>query len=142
MTKAKHTPTPLRAERTPGWGSVYCILADGPKPLFIAVKPDDYYTDFAPGSTEGSIILSDDIAAKQGRYVATPEIKAKLDAAEKANAQHIVRAVNAYDDMLAALRDIAAIDDDAYSVGAASRGLSDVGKIARAVLSRAEGSQP
>lgn len=87
----KHTPGPWRVESVKGWRNDLCIMAGGPKPIFKAVKPDAYYTDYAPGSTPGSVILSDEIAAKQGRYVATKEIRAELDAVEAANA-HLVAA--------------------------------------------------
>jgi len=91
MAEAKHTPGPWRVEATKGWGGDLCILADGPKPIFKAIKPDAYYTDYAPGSSPGSVILSDETAAKRGRYVATKEIKDELDAIEAANA-HLIAA--------------------------------------------------
>lgn len=70
------------AEQAKGWGRELCIVdADGAV-IFRPVKPKAYYTDYAPGREPGSVLLSDDIARKQGRYVATPEIKAEIDAEE------------------------------------------------------------
>lgn len=93
MGEAKFTPGPWRAERIPGWGNAISILAgDSREPLFNSIKPKAYYTDFAPGSQPGSVILSDEIARKQGRYVATDEIRRALDAEEAANATIVAAA--------------------------------------------------
>jgi hypothetical protein len=105
---ADHTPGPWKAERTQGWGGDICIIAgDGKKPIFKAVKPDAYYTDYMPGRSPGSVILSDDIAERNGRYVATKEIKAELDKIEEANA----RLIAAAPELLEALKWMVANDE-------------------------------
>ncbi|MBX5143363.1 hypothetical protein HJB79_32210 [Rhizobium lentis] len=89
---SKHTLGPWLAEMTKGWGGDLCIVAEGsPKPIFKAIKPDAYYTDYMP-TRDGGVILSDDVAARNGRYVATKETKERLDEIEAANARLIAAA--------------------------------------------------
>lgn len=102
---SNHTPGPWRAEKTFGWGGDICIVADGHvKPIFKAVKPDSYYTDFPPGREPGSVVISSRLAAAQGRYVATPEVRADIDAVEEANARLIAAAPELLSELMAAER--------------------------------------
>ena len=84
-----HTPGPYRAEKTPGWGGNFCIRAPGRnRPIFTAVKPKRYYTDYPPSPNDPDArILSTEAAERAGRYVATPEIQAQIEAEEEATAK-------------------------------------------------------
>lgn len=137
MSKPEFTPGPWRAERTDGWGGDYCIHAAEDKPIFKAVKPKAYYTDFAPvPGKPDMVILSNKVAAEQGRYVATRETRARLDAEEAANAHLISAAPEMYEalvlmrDALAAVMRSAGFDDLTVSKSLAP---------ANAALAKAEG---
>lgn len=89
----KHTPGPWTAAQVKGWGGDFCIITeDCYNPIFKAVKPKTYYTDYPPGKEPGSKILSSSLAASQGRYVATQEIQDRIDAIEAANSRLIAAA--------------------------------------------------
>lgn len=108
----KHTPGPWHAEMTKGWGGDLCIIAEGhTKPIFKAIKPDSYYTDFPPGREPGSKILSTSLAAAQGRYVSTPEIRAEIDFVEEANARLIAAAPELLEACKAMLEAITGVPD-------------------------------
>jgi hypothetical protein len=90
------TPGPWKAEKVYGWGGVFCITAGSAYPLFIAVKPKNYYTDYVK-SDDGASILSDERAAADGRHVATLELRAELDDIEQANARLTAAAPGLYE---------------------------------------------
>lgn len=71
--------------------------------LFKAWKPKTYYTDYPTRiDNEGEkwVVCSTKAAQKAGNYVATPEIRAEIDALEKANAEFIVKACNMHNELI------------------------------------------
>jgi len=146
---AEHTPTQTRlsVEQTKGWGGDFCLVTEGAdRPLFKAIKPKAYYTDYPPGDKEGSAILSSSLAAKQGRYVATPEIQAEIEAAEPANAKRLALCWNNHDALLAALEELyLKCDEHFHSTGYPSSfhaGIhsSTVEKVRAAIAAAKEGT--
>jgi hypothetical protein len=104
MIKLQHTPGPWHVTQ---WARSTAVapVAYGKddRPLFAAVKPRSYYTDYPVTRIDEDggewKTLSDEAARRAGNYVATPEHQAEVDRIEAANA----RLIAAAPDMLEAL---------------------------------------
>jgi hypothetical protein len=104
MAKTQHTPGPWHVKR---WALSTAVApvdhGNDDRPLFQAVKPRSYYTDYPVTRIDEDggewKTLSNEAARRAGNYVATPEHKAEVERIEAANA----RLIAAAPDMLEAL---------------------------------------
>ena len=117
MSEFKGTQGPWKAEKVHGWGNDLCITAQNEAcPILKAIKPKRYYTDFPKKIDENGeewTVCSSRAAEQAGNYVATPEIREELDAAEAAN-MHLVSAAPELLEALVMVRDA---DDDSGKDG-------------------------
>lgn len=71
-----------------------CLRQDSDKVFLSMRKPKNYYTDFPKTRDGKGYVISTEAAERAGNYVATPEIKKKINEVERENAEFISFCMN------------------------------------------------